>query len=389
MRILFVIDSMGASGTEHSTAALLAYLRDAGHVAVVATLYDAGFGDEERLRADGFDVVPLVSRSYLARVLELRGRIRELDPQVVHTALFRSDMVGRVAAWHAGPAVLSSLVNTPYEAVRRSDPSIATWKLRGVQLLDMVTAHLMVDRLHAVSAGVAEANARALRVRPERIAVVERGRSSDALGAASVERRARVRASLGLSEDEKVVLAAGRQEHQKAHVDLVRAIESLSSRVPRLRVLLAGREGGASQALRECLEAHEHAAMYTSLLGHRNDVADLLVAADVLAIPSLFEGTAGVAIEAMALGCPIVCTDIVGVKGVLVDGVNAVLVPVSSPVEMADALCRVLTDDAMASRLKSRGHADFEERFTMEVSATRMVALYEESITSSRPWRLR
>lgn len=384
MRVFYVIDSLGASGTEHSTAAMLPWLRDCGHEVSVATLYDAGFGDEDRLRSNGFSVVPLKSRRFWGRIRELRARIREFRPDIVHTALFNSDMVGRVACWHAGPRVVSSLVNTPYEEARWGDPSIKRWKLGAVQVLDAVTAHVMVDRLHAVSAGVAEANAKALRISPQRITVVERGRSRDVLGVVSPERRARVRASLGLSDDSKMVLAVGRQEHQKAQVDLVRAVEALAGQLPQLVVFLAGREGGASGALRACIELHPEAASRTTLLGHRHDVPDLIVAADVLVIPSLFEGTAGAAIEAMALGCPVICTDIAGVRGVLEDGLNALLVPVGSPAHLAEAIRRVLTDDSLAERLRVRGYTDFDERFTIEVSASRMLAFYEDTINAHR-----
>ena len=75
----------------------------------MATLYDAGFGDEERLRAEEFEIVPLTSRSFIGRVRELRRRIKADDPDIVHTALFDADIVGRVAAWRTGPGVVSSL----------------------------------------------------------------------------------------------------------------------------------------------------------------------------------------------------------------------------------------------------------------------------------------
>src|SRR4051794_31339571 len=110
MKIVYVIDSLGASGTEHSTAALLPALRDRGHDVAVATLYDAGYGDEERVRAAGFEVRPLPSRHYAGRVRELRRRIVAGVPDVVHCALFTSDMVARVAAWRTGAVVVSSLV---------------------------------------------------------------------------------------------------------------------------------------------------------------------------------------------------------------------------------------------------------------------------------------
>jgi glycosyltransferase involved in cell wall biosynthesis len=181
-----------------------------------------------------------------------------------------------------------------------------------------------------------------------------------------------------------VVIAVGRQEHQKAHVDLVAATERLLEAVPDVRVFIVGREGNASRALAASLERHPAAAGAITLLGHRHDVPDLLCAADVLAIPSLYEGTAGVALEAMALRCPVVCTDLAGVKGVLTHESNAVLVPVSDPTSMADALTRVLSDRLLADRLREAGVTDFEQRFTIDVAAHAMEAFYADVIANGR-----
>jgi len=231
MKVLFVIDSLGASGTEHSTAALLPALRDHGLEVSVSTLYDAGFGDEEGIRAQGFEVRPLRSSHYVGRVRELRHRITALAPDVVHCALFQSDMLGRVAAWWSDAGIVSSLVNTPYEPARLSNGDVPAWKVRSVQTVDAATARL-VDRFHAVSQGVAEANARALRLDPERITVIERGRSRRVLGTWTPARRARSREQLGFGPDDKIVLAAGRQDHQKRHVDLIRAADAIGRSRP-------------------------------------------------------------------------------------------------------------------------------------------------------------
>ncbi|MDO8362933.1 MAG: glycosyltransferase family 4 protein [Actinomycetota bacterium] len=379
-----MIDSLGASGAEHSTAAMMPLLRDLGHEVGVATLYDAGFGDEERVRADGFVVQPLHSRRYLGRVRELRARIRAERPDVVHTTLFACDMVGRLAAVGTGAKVVSSLVNTTYDPARGTDPNLRGWKLRAVQLLDGITGRLLVHRFHAVSPGVAEANARDLRVPPARIDVVQRGRSRDRLGTWSAQRRGSVRASLGIGPQQPLVLAVGRHEHQKAHTDLVAASELLAQRVPEVRVLVAGREGNATAGLHQALAQHSLAAGAISLLGHRHDVPDLICAADVLAIPSLYEGTAGVALEAMALRCPVVCTDLPGVRGVLATEQNAVLVPVGDPAAMAAALERVLADHELADRLRDRGLADFEARYDIHVAAAAMEAFYADVVANGR-----
>ena len=195
-------------------------------------------------------------------------------------------------------------------------------------------------------------------------------------GAGAATRRERVRAALGVEATSRVVLAVGRQEHQKRQVDLIAAADAMLDRVPQLRVFVAGKPGNASSTLQRALADHPRAAAITTLLGHRDDVPDLLCAADVLAIPSLYEGTAGAAIEAMALRCPVVCTDVDGVRGILRDGDNALLVPAGEPAGLADGLVRALCDDRLAEALRRRGLADFEERFTVEAAAANMEALY-------------
>ncbi len=378
MKILFVIDSLGASGAEHSTAMLLPHLRSCGHQVSVSTLYDAGFGDEDRIRAEGFDVRPLASKGFIGRVLELRGRITKDRPDIVHTALFISDLVGRVAAWRTDTIVVSSLVSTPYVKERLADPAVVVWKVRLLQLVDAVTARIMTRRLHAVSEGVADVNAKELRYPRQRITVVERGRSRDTFRVCSSETREQARSSLGLTVDDKVVLAVGRQEHAKAHVDLVRSTELLVQRVPNIVVLLAGREGNATADLHAALRKYPRAASVIHVLGHRHDIPNLLCAADVLAISSFYEGTAGAAIEAMAVGCPVVCTQMPGIRGILRNEDTALLVPVGVPVAMADALERILVDPELALRLRVNGPQEFERRFTVEASAANMERFYAD-----------
>ena len=157
---------------------------------------------------------------------------------------------------------MSSLVNTPYDPARLKVGDVRAWKLRSVQAADAATARL-VDHFHAVSQGVAEANVRALHLRPERITVVERGRSR--AGSRDLERRPamQVRERLGIVADAKVVLAVGRQEHQKRHVDLIAAADAMVDRVAGLRVLIAGpagqRDAGAAAgALGASACRHDH-----------------------------------------------------------------------------------------------------------------------------------
>jgi glycosyltransferase involved in cell wall biosynthesis len=379
VKVLFVLDSLYGGGTERSTAVLLPLLRERGVEAVVVVLR-ASTGDQDELANDGFEIIRLEPGGFFNRIRSLRRLIREHRPDVVHTALFTSDILGRIAGIATPAKVVSSLVNTPYDRARMTDPNINRWKLRAVQAIDAVTARIGTDFLHSVSAGVADDNSRALRYPRRRIIVVDRGRARQTLGTWSEDRRARVRKALGVDADTPLVITAGRQEYQKAHADLIAAAAELQREIANVNmvgamVLIAGRDGNASTDVQQALRLH-NAEGFVTLLGDRNDVADLMVAADVFCLSSRWEGTAGAALEAMALRCPIVSTDVSGLRGVLEHGHNSILVEPNSPSALAAGLIAVLTDNALANALREQGESDFENRFTIERSADEMHRFY-------------
>lgn len=382
LRVLFLLDSLSPGGTETSTVQLAGALRARGVEPTIAILRVGDHDLVEAVTALGVRVRVLGARRWLGRVREVRRLLAELEPDVLHTALFTSDQIGRVASFRHPVAVVSSFVSTPYDEGRRRDPNVRGWKLRIVRFVDTVTGRLFVDRFHSVSAGTAEANASALRVPLSKVTVVERGRNLDSLGVASEQRRDEVRSRLGLDPSEQVLLSIGRQDRQKAHVDLIAAINTLVATHPKVRLLIAGKEGNATTALREALTAHPGCRDRIQVLGHRTDIGDLLAASDALVISSHFEGTAGVAIEAMAVGVPVIATDIPGVRGVLDHGRNCLLAPPANPAALASRIGELLDDPGLAERLTRAGRTDVAERFTLDRSAENMAALYRDALAA-------
>src|SRR5262249_23945665 len=156
-------------------------------------------------------------------------------------------------------------------------------------------------------------------------------------GTRTPERRGRARAALGLGADDTVVLGVGRLEFQKGFDVLLHAVDGLRSRDKRVKVLVAGRDGGESASLRALVgELGLDGAV--ELLGTRDDVADLLCAADVFAFPSRWEGSPGSVLEAMALEAPIVATGIASVREVTDGSTCARLVPVDDADALAEAI---------------------------------------------------
>jgi glycosyltransferase involved in cell wall biosynthesis len=116
-------------------------------------------------------------------------------------------------------------------------------------------------------------------------------------------------------------------------------------------------------------------------LGHRKDVPEVLAAGDVFVFPSLYEGFGGALLEAMALGLPIVASDIPAVREVVDDGANAILVPPGDAPALASAIDGLLDDTGRRQAFGARGRTMFCERFVLDRVAEQMLAFYAATVT--------
>ena len=372
MTYLFVINSFGAGGAERSLADLLPTLRDSGVTPVIACLKAKEIGFEQEVRDAGFDVRIIPGKTLLGKTWQLRRLIRDVRPQLVYTALFDSDIAGRLAAIGIDVPVVTNLTNTAYDPARLQDPNIDARKLRAVKLIDGLTARGLTDHFHAVSQAVKDSTVEQLGVDPNKVAVVYRGRDSEQLGRASPERRAAARRELGLADDDLVVVTVGRQEYQKGHRHLVDAIGQLRSEFPTLRLLIAGREGHATQHLQTQIS---HLALddAVTLLGHRSDVSEVLAASDVFAFPSVYEGLGGALIEALALALPIVASNIAALREVVEEDGNAVLAPPGDSEALTVALRVLLADRELRVRFGRKSRELFEAKFQADDAADQLL----------------
>ena len=376
LKVLFVIDGLGQGGSERSLAELLPCTKSNRIDAALVCLYRRKQGVQEQVIEQGFDVRFLQKKGMIGRILELRRIIKKEKPDVVHTTLFESNVIGRLAAWRCAP-VMSSLVNTPYSDVRYRDPGISAWRLKVVQMIDSWTSRHLTAHFHAVSETAKLAACETLHLPAHRVTVVERGRNTARLGKPGADRASRMRAMLGLTADDQVLLNVGRHEYQKGQGFLIEAVARLIPKFPRLVLMIAGREGTNSEHLLR-INAKTGVNGAVRFLGHRDDVPDILAAADLFVFPSLYEGLPGAVIEAMALGLPIVGSNIGPLREVIEPEKNGILVKPGSPEELAGAIEKLLNDSDKRLCFGKRSREIFEERFTLERSAARMMELYHQ-----------
>jgi glycosyltransferase involved in cell wall biosynthesis len=150
--------------------------------------------------------------------------------------------------------------------------------------------------------------------------------------------------------------------------------------------LQAGRDGNASSMLRG-IHAQLGLAGRFRMLGHRNDVGDLMAASDVLVLPSRVEGVAGAVIEAMAMRLPVVCSDLPSLREVVEVGGNAVVTPVDDADALSAAIESLLADRRRREAFAERSGRRFEERFDLDRSVSRMLDLYRAVVADDKVMR--
>lgn len=185
-----------------------------------------------------------------------------------------------------------------------------------------------------------------------------------------------VRAQFGLSPEARIILTVARLTEQKGHHYLIQAMPSILAQEPDAYFLWVG-EGPLEVELHQQIQALGIDPTHIIFAGWRNDVPELLAAADLFVLPSLFEGLPLVVLEAMATGTPVVATQVCGTSEAIEDGVNGRLVPARDGKALAAAIHEALTQPDMVDRWIKAGHKCIDETFNVIRMVGELVTIYE------------
>jgi len=197
--------------------------------------------------------------------------------------------------------------------------------------------------------------------------------------------RAEMRRWMGIGPDELVVLSAGRVEPQKGIADLVRSLAVLAREGVDARVIVAGEATAEHAEHVHGIARRLDVAGRLVVLGHRDDLGDLLEAADVLVHASWYEAAPRVVLEAMAAGRAVIATAVGGVPEIL-EGCGE-LVPERDPERLAEAIARLARDTGRRRDLGERAAHRYRRRYTPEAHLAAMIRLYDELLGQDRARR--
>jgi glycosyltransferase involved in cell wall biosynthesis len=227
---------------------------------------------------------------------------------------------------------------------------------------------------------VSEANKRFLTeqvgIPSKRIEVIPNGVPVDVSAPAAT--LSALRDSLNIEPHHKVVGAVGSLYPIKGHRYLIDAMPAVLSRFPQTVCVIVG-QGGLREEL-EALASRLGIAQHLRLLGHREDVHDLLSICDMFVLPSLSEGMPLALLEAMAAGLPAVATRVGGVTEVVDDGKTGLLVPAEDSGALAASIVNLLDNPLLAKELGEAARHVAASRFSLAGMVRAYEGIYSELI---------
>jgi glycosyltransferase involved in cell wall biosynthesis len=284
--------------------------------------------------------------------------MRQARFDVVHCHSTKAGLLGRIAARLARvPGVVFTAHGWPFAVEHGAVRHAAVLAERAVgRISSRIICVAEAVRNEALRLGIAA---------PEKLEVIHNGIDPSRWPA---DRRA----AAGAEGRPCTAIFVGRLDRQKDPQTLVEAW----SRLPgphRLEVVGDGPLRPALEAMVRRLDLQERVRLH----GAQDDVARRLGNADLLVLPSRWEGCPLVVIEAMMSGLPVVATDVGGVRELVVDGATGFLVSSGAPDALAAALGRLILDPALRVRMGTDGRARALERFTEARMLAQTGAVYE------------
>ncbi len=292
----------------------------------------------------------------------LTADFRKLRPDLVHTHLFHADLYGTLAARAA---------RVPYVVSSRHNDDKFRSKLP-MRLLHRGLWH-MTDAGIAISEAIRQFSIDVEGVSPEHIQTIHYGLDPDTV-IAPPGARSELCEQFDLPADALIVGSVCRLIEQKGLLDAIHGFAQIAQDIPDAYYVIAG-DGPQRHTLEvEVMSLGLQDRIY--FLGWRNDAHAILAALDVLLAPSLWEGFGLVFLEAMALGVPIISTQVSAIPEVIQDGKTGWLVPPRDAPAVAEALREALEYPRLLRERGEAGRLRLEQEFSPDTMVERTLALY-------------
>ena len=266
------------------------------------------------------------------------------------------------------PVLCATVQNVIFDS-QRGRLSPRAWLMRRA----IRTAFSRAGRLIAVSTKVADAVQLYTGIPKERITTIPNGVNPARV--LSADDRGRLRRALGLPGDRPVLVSVGRLTRQKGYPYLLNALASMRAE-ERPLALIAG--DGPDRTDLEARIKHLRLEEDVWLLGNRQDIPDILAAADLFVLASLWEGLPLALLEAMAAGLPCAVTGVGGNLELIETGKSGILLPTANESALAGAIRCLLREPQERKRMGEAAREHFDRHYSLQRLIRAHESLYQK-----------
>jgi glycosyltransferase involved in cell wall biosynthesis len=294
-------------------------------------------------------------------VLELYRLMKKKQIHVVRTHRYRSNLYGRFAAFLAGVPVIIASVHDNYRTDKRPKRRIMN------RILSKIT-----DKIVAVSEDVKEDIIRYDSIDPSKIEVIPNGIDVERFN--PEKNTANIRKEFSLEEDDIVIGFIGRIVPAKGLEYLLNALPYLKEEFKSIKLLIVG-EGSLVEELKERAKKNN---IFDNILftGKRRDIPEILASINIFVMPSIAEGLPNALLEAMAMGKPIVTTEVGGIPEIVKNGFNGLLVPPRDTLSLSKAIKELISNDQLAAKLGQAARDLVHDNLSIKAIAQKWQSLY-------------
>lgn len=282
---------------------------------------------------------------------------------IIHTHSLKADLWGAIAGGLANMPMVVSTVHNEEQIL----------KIPILKLLEGWVVNRLDDFIIAVSDGVKRFLVREAGFPIDKIRVVRYGIDPSDI---EIDMKKNIRQELGIENDAPLIGCVGRLISQKGHKYIIEAARKVIENFPKVRFLIVGK--GPLEKMLKRMSRDLKISSSIIFTGFREDVYSIIDKLDLLILPSLWEGFGLVLLEAMALGKPIVATNVGGIPEVVKDGEAGILIPPKDSDALANAIIKLLKDKQLAKRMGEAGRKRVEEYFQANRMAEEIKEIYEE-----------
>jgi len=371
--IIWMIDGLGPGGAEQLMLSILkTFKADGFNVRVCALQIKSGNPISAELNRIGLsvDLVPIPNLRHPLNLIRILRYLLEHRPQILHTQLEFSDILGTLAAKLLGIPTISTL----HTLDELDENKTGSWRLK----IRWLVLRKFTDRIIAVSEKTRVHHIRTAKINPKKIVTIYNGIEISRFTKNSEDNRGNTRKSLGLHANKKVIATVAVLRQPKGIQYMLEAMPEILKDIPNAHYLIVG-DGAYKPQLLELVDTLGIQG-HVTFAGHRTDIPEILNACDLFVLPTLIDALPTVLIEALAASKPIIATNVGGIPEIIEDQINGILVPPGDHYKLVDACVKLLKDQAYSSRLSLAGLQVAQRRFDVPIQTRQIINNYEDII---------